>query len=132
MIVIGHSAIAHSAFIKIESIQDIKHSSAKDVLWFDTNALKSAVAFDIATHCKSNELSYAIKVHNIEQLVLFSNLAPTFIIAEIKYAKAFQHIIEHYLLDCKLLCIIESSKAIEKMALLGVDGVIFRQVLEKI
>ena len=134
MIIIGHSAIRHEQFIKIKSIADIERTHQDCIVWFDSALLKQR-GFEIATHCNDNEVSYAVLIHSIEELLLYAALCPKYIILgkdEQPKAKSYQALVEHYLLDCKLLCVIKSNAQLTKVAQLGIDGVIFKQVLDSI
>lgn len=133
MIIIGHYAIDFTPFVEVKSIEDIAKVGTESVVWFDTSALKQENAFEIAKHCYNFQVRYAVKIYSLEELVLFASLMPQFLLLDqLDKAKAFQKIVEHYLLDCKLLCVIKSQKQIAKIAQLGIDGVIFKQVLERV
>lgn len=133
MIVIGHHAISFSPFVRINSVEDIARIGSECIVWFDTLTLKQESAFELAKHCHSFQVKYAVKIHSLEELVLFANLTPQFLLLDkLDKAKAFQKVVEHYLLDCKLLCVVKSQKQIAKIAQLGIDGVIFKQVLERV
>lgn len=132
MIIIGHQAIDFSPFVKVKSVEDIAKIGSEFIVWFDTHTLKLDSALELAKHCHNFQVKYAVMIHTLEELVLFANLTPQFLLLDkLNKARAFQKVIEHYLLDCKLLCIIKSQKQIAKIAQLGIDGVIFKQVLEE-
>lgn len=129
MIIIGHPAITYSPFVKVSTIADISHVPHTCVVWFDGGGQKNG--FELAAHCHNNEVNYAVMIHSIEELLIYANLAPQYLILSARHKpKAYQRIIEHYLLDCKLLCVIKSSAQLPKIAQLGIDGVIFKQVLD--
>ena len=136
MIIIGHHAISFSPFMRVKSVEDIAKVGAECVVWFDTHELKLDSALELAKHCYNFQVKYAVKIHSLEELVLFANLTPQFLLLDkldkLDKAKAFQKVIEHYLLDCKLLCVIKSQKQLAKIAQLGIDGAIFKQVLERV
>ncbi|MCX2717493.1 hypothetical protein OQH61_07085 [Helicobacter sp. MIT 21-1697] len=135
MIIIGHCAIAYQEFSKITSISDISHTDASHIVWFDTNELLQEQAFALGKHCYEYKVNYAVIIHSLEELLIYANLMPQYLILHKdmqSQAKAFQGIIEHYLLDCKLLCVIKSSAHLPKIAQLGIDGAIFKQVLDNI
>ena len=135
MIIIGHSAIAYTPFVKISALQEIAHTHQSCIVWFDSAAIKPPLGFDIAAHCHNNQVPYAVMIRNLEELLLYAALSPQYLIiakAAQSKAKAFQRVIDHYLLDCKLLCVVKLTTQLPKIAQLGIDGAIFKQVLDNI
>ena len=130
MIIFGHEMIAYPRFVRVESIEAIKHTQASQILYFDTSTLGLGRALELAKHCEGFECAYSVGVESIKELLLFSALGAKYVIAHsLELAQALQPIIEQYLLDCKLLCVIENEEILESIAKSGIDGVIFKQVL---
>lgn len=135
MIIIGHSAILYEKFTKVASIEEIANTHSSCLVWFDTDSLGKNLSYDIAAHCHTNQVNYAVMIRSIEELLIISALMPKYIILPQNLqheAKSFQNIIEHYLLDCKLLCVIKKDSQLVKIAQMGIDGAIFKQVLDSI
>lgn len=135
MIIIGHKAIPHQAFTKIANIADIQNTHSSCIVWFDTGKLTQEQGFALGKHCLDNQVSYAVMIHSLEELLIYANLSAHYLILHKNLqnqAQSFQSIIEHYLLDCKLLCVIKADSQLTKIAQLGIDGVIFKQVLDNI
>lgn len=131
MIIIGHQAIAFQDFAKIENLEDIARTKASQILWFDAGL--ESIHFALANHCHAYQLPYAARISSINELLLFSALEPKYLILHanvLNNAQEYQKLIEHYLLDCKLLYPISSQDELCKVAQLGIDGVIFKQILE--
>lgn len=131
MIIIGHWAIAFQNFAKIENLNDIAHTKASSILWFDAGL--ESTHFELANHCQAHQLPYAVRICSINELLLFSALEPKYLILHanvLGYAQEYQKLLEHYLLDCKLLYPISSQDELCQVAQLGIDGVIFKQILE--
>ena len=127
MIVIGHSAIEFDKFTKIESINDISNTKANEVVWFNSNIDN---AYHIAKHCAKNDISYAILAHSLNDVVIFANLDVKFImIREKNLVENAQKVANEYFFDSKILYIINDESSIENLALLGIDGVIFNDIL---
>ena len=126
MIVIGHRALKYKRFMKVDSFEDIKNSSSDCMVWFDKSGDKS---YMLSHHCSENAIEYAVSIQNITDFVLYSNLYPKYIIIE-KAPEIYQKIAEDYMLDCKILYIINKEEEIGEIAKIGIDGVIFRDVLE--
>lgn len=126
MIIIGHHAIAYKKFKKINSIEEINSTDNSSIVWFDSVDDKGYI---LSHHCLENEVVYAIALDNITDFVIYANLKPAYIILE-KSPEIYQKIAETYLFDSKILYVIEDEEEIQSLAKLGIDGVIFRQLLE--
>lgn len=131
MIIIGHSAIPHNRFVNVASIADIKHTKQGEIVYFSADFDDSYL---LALHCQEHSIDYAVMIKNMTQALIFASFNPTFLILCGDYALAseIEGVIEHYLLDCKLLYPIENENEIAPLAKLGIDGVIFKRVLDRI
>lgn len=135
MIIIGHKAIAYSSFVKITSIDEISSTNQSCIVWFDSSTFTQEEGLELAKHCCEYEVRYAVMIYTLSDLLLYAALLPQYLIIpkSVQHkAKQYQAIIEHYLLDCKLLCVIKSNAQLAKIAQMGIDGVIFKQVLDNI
>ncbi|TLD80140.1 hypothetical protein LS68_007945 [Helicobacter sp. MIT 05-5293] len=136
MTIIGHPAIAYPPFIKVSSLQEIAHTQAAQILWFDPMQCDKDTGYTLANHCCKYQVPYAVRVNNITDLLIYANLQAKYLIVHfedsLQDAMQYQKIIEHYLLDCKLLYPIKNDAQIQKVAKCGIDGVIFKQVLGNI
>ena len=135
MIIIGHPAIPHQHFVKITNIADIQKTHSSNIVWFDTSKLKKEQGFILGKYCYEHKVNYAVMICSIDELLIYANLTPQYLILHKSLhnqAKMYQSLIEHYLLDCKLLCVIKTDSQLTKIAQLGIDGVIFKQVLDNI
>jgi hypothetical protein len=74
----------------------------------------------------------AIYVKNLTEVLYASSLGASYIVVEEALAKSAQNLADNYLFDAKILALIESESAIEELALLGVDGVVFCDAIVKI
>lgn len=128
MIIIGHRIIDFSKFVKIENINDIKNTKANEVVWFQANTND---AHNIAKHCMKNNIMYAVMVNSLNEVIIFSNLKANFIIIKEKnLAENAQKIANDYFFDSKILYVINDESSIENIAMLGIDGVIFNDILK--
>lgn len=128
MIIIGHEAIKYPNFRYIESIDEIVNSQANDIVWFfhskDTN-------YDIAKHCNDNDIAYAVIVESLKDTLIYANLGAKYICTkERNLAENAQRAADEYFFDSKILYIINDCGSIETMANLGIDGVIFNNILK--
>lgn len=128
MKIIGHLHIPHQDFSKIKTTQDIDHTLPDVMIWWEASQDSD---YSLAHFCQKNQIPYAVKIHNLRELLIYSNLDAKYLIASKESAPLFQSILKEYVLDSLLLCEIEKEDEIEKLALQGVDGVIFESLLTK-
>ncbi|WP_027326780.1 hypothetical protein [Helicobacter pametensis] len=126
MKIFGHPLIPSCNFIKISDQKEIDHIPAHLIVWWESTQDQQ---FSLAQFCQAQKVDYAVLIHNITDLLYFSHFGAKYLIASMDQIKIFQDIIREYLLDSLLLCIIQSEKDIESLALLGIDGVIFSSYL---
>ena len=128
MIIIGHRAIEYNAFKKIENIENIADSKADEIVWFHSNTNES---YNLAKHCVKNNIAYGVFVDSLKDVIIFANLMAKFIIIKEKnLVENAQKIANEYFFDSKILYVINDEGSIENMAMLGVDGVIFNDILK--
>ncbi|MDF1882379.1 hypothetical protein JHD49_00315 [Sulfurimonas sp. SAG-AH-194-C21] len=128
MLFFGHRFLESKSFYHINSIEAITNTPPSSALYIEFKEEN----LDIITHLNDNDITYALSVSNITQLMYASSLDADFIIVDKELAKTAQNIAESYLFDAKILVSIEDEEAIEECALLGVDGVIFSNAIIKI
>lgn len=126
MIIIGYVPISHLEFKKISSIEQVAMVDNACVVWFES---RDDEDYTLCNHCHQYNIKYAIKVENLTDFILRSCLNPTYVIVE-KSPDTYQKIAETYLLDTKILYVVEDKDEIVELAKMGIDGVIFREILE--
>jgi len=118
--IILNEPFSNEKFIKIKSIEDIKNTPNNSTLIF--NYCDSSL--EVFNFCKNNNISYGVHIKNIKELIFISNLNSKYAFVDnLEKAKLFQKIANEYLLDTKIILLIDSFEEIEKVALLGIDGV---------
>lgn len=128
MLILGHMAIDYPDFVYIRNIDDLVKTTPKDMIWF--NASDDA-NYDIAKHCKYEDISYCVKIYELKDAIIFSNLGAKYIIISDKHlAEIAQKVADEYFFDSKILYVINDESSIENMAILGIDGVIFNNILK--
>ncbi len=121
MLIYGHRFIASNSFyhvLDIDSIANTPPSSTIHIEFSEDN-------LDIISHAKLNQITSSICVKNITEIIYASSLGASFIVVRNLLAKSAQTLANEYLLDAKILVLIEDESEIEELAILGVDGVIF-------
>jgi len=118
--IILNEPFSSEKFVKVKTIEDIKNSPSNTTLIFDY--CESSI--EVFNFCKINNIPYGVKINNIKELIFISNLNSKYAFTEnIKQAEIFQKIANEYLLDTKIILLINSLEEIEKIALFGIDGV---------
>ena len=118
--IILNEPFSDEKFYKVKSIEDIKNTPNNSTLIFDY----CDSSIDVYNFCKINQIPYGVKISNIKELIFISNLNAKYAFADnIENAKIFQKIANEYLLDTKIIFLINSLEEIENIALLGIDGV---------
>ena len=128
MLLFGHRFIPSEIFYHISNIDDINHTppSSSLLLAFSEENL------DIISHLNLNQLTFALSVNNITDLIYAASLHASYIIVEQDLVKTAQELAQNYLFDAKILAKIENDGDIEEMAILGVDGVVYPSAVIKI
>ena len=120
MLVFGFKDIKSPNFFTVSSVDDIKSSSAKDIVLLSS----FSAPYELAKYCQDNDIAYAVMVSSIKEAIFASNLGASFLICSCDLAKELQKIADNYLWDCKILAKVSSEDEIEELAIAGVDGAI--------
>lgn len=128
MLLFGHRFIKSETFYHISDVSDIAHTPPSSTLFLAF----SEQNLDIISHLNLNQLSFALGVDTITDIIYASALNARYIILSQDLAKTAQELAQEYLFDAKILVKIEKDATIEALALLGVDGVIYPSAIVKI
>ena len=123
MILIGDKNIVCEKIEKINSISDISSTAPNATILYDLN-------FDILRYAQENNLNSAIVVKDLKEVIYASAFIVKYIIVEKNIAKHAQDIVNNYMLDSKILIIINSDDEIVENALDEIDGIIYKSVVE--
>lgn len=121
MLLFGHKFIPSKKFYHVYDIDAVRSTPPSSLIYLDFDEEN----LDIISYLYENEIHFALRVKNITQIIYASALNASYIVVEEELAKTAQKIAENYLFDAKILVHIQEDDAIEELALLGVDGVIF-------
>lgn len=125
MIIIGHPWIQSKKFCKIFSIEDIKKSSAEEIVLLEP----LVDSHTYAAYCQQNSIKFAVVINTLDDALFANALGAKYIICEEDDALMIQPIAQEYLFDARLLVLIHSEKEISKIARGGIDGVIFAEAI---
>ncbi len=123
MIIVGHRYIGHDKFYGISEIKDIASTPSNTTLLF-------VYGLDLMEYCFKNSIPYAVIVSSVLEAIFANNLGAKYLITNQDKSKAIQMIAENYMFDSKILSIIESEEMIETVAKDGIDGVVYKKILE--
>ena len=125
MIIVGHPWIKSSRFCKVFSIEDIKQSSADEIVLLEP----LVDSHKYAAHCQDNNITFSVVANTLDDALFANALGAKFIICEEDDALMIQPIAQEYLFDSRILVLIHSEKEISKIARGGIDGVIFAEAI---
>lgn len=123
MILIGDKNIVCENIEKITSISDISSTASNTTILYEFD-------FEILKYAQENNLDSAIIVKDLKEVIYAATYIVKYIIVEKNIAKHAQDIVNNYMLDSKILIIINSDDEIVENALDEIDGVIYKRVVE--
>ena len=125
MIIIGHPWVPSPKFCKVFSIEEIKNTQPNQIVLLEP----LNESHSIAKYCQSNSLTYAVTVNTLNDALFANALGAKYVICEEDDANIIQPIATEYLFDTRLLVLIHNEKEINKIARMGIDGVIFVEAI---
>lgn len=125
MLIIGYPSIPYTSFYQIKSIAQIAQTPSNGLLLFD---------FDIklCTYANTQNLSFALHVKNIKELVLANALGAKYFIVDKSLAINAQKVADDYLFDGKIMLSSTDESDIEFVALNAIDGIIFEESIKSL
>lgn len=121
MLLFGHRFIESESFFHIPDIGSIDNTPPNSIVYTEF----SEKNLDIIKHAVQNQILTSIHAGNITEVVYASALGASYIVVSPELAKSAQSVANEYIIDAKILVLIEDESEIEELAILGVDGVIF-------
>jgi len=122
MILIGDEHIECEKIEKISSISDISSTTSNATVLYNFD-------FDILKYTQKNHLSSAVVVKNLQEVIYSSAFDVKYIIVNKSFSKKAQNIANNYMLDSKILVVIESNDELVQNAIDEIDGVIYNKVI---
>ena len=125
MLLFGHSLITSETFYRITTEAEVAKTPANStiLLTFEASNL------DLIRHLIQNDISLALRVASVEELVFAHNLQARYILVSETFAPTAQKLAEAYLFDAKVLCHLEDNRSFDALALKGIDGVIYNKAI---
>jgi len=123
MILIGDKNIACETIEKITSISDISSTSSNTTVLYSFD-------FSILQYTQSNNIDSCVVTKNLQEVIYASSFGVKYIVVEKNISKHAQSIANNYMLDSKILVIIDTDDEIVDNALDEIDGIIYKRVVE--
>jgi len=122
MILIGDENVECEKIEKISSISDISSTTSNATVLYNFD-------FDILKYTQENHLSSAVITQNLQEVIYTSTFDVKYIIVNKSFAQKAQNIANNYMLDSKILVVIESNEELVQNAIDEIDGVIYNKVI---
>lgn len=119
MLLIGHPSIQNEKFYYITIKEQIAQSKPNSTLFFDFDV-------SLSNYAQTQNLTFALHVKNIKELVLANALGASFFIVDKSLAINAQKVADDYLFDGKVMLLGIDENDIEFVALNAIDGIIFK------
>jgi len=117
MIILNDKRFNNEEFKLIKTKEEISNTNKIPLFIFKEYDL------DLYNYCKNNKIEYAVEVNTIKDFIFISNLEAKYAIcSNLELAKNLQKIADNYLIETKVI-LKSSINEIEKLALLGIDGI---------
>ena len=123
MLIIGYPSIPYTSFYQIKSIAQIAQTPSNGLLLFDFD-------IELCTYANTQNLSFALHVKNIKELVLANALGAKYFIVDKSLAINAQIDADDYLFDGKIMLLSMDESDIEFVALNAIDGIIFEESIK--
>jgi len=123
MIILGHPSISYDTFEIIFESKDIEKTASNSTVVFGYN-------LQTMEYCYTNKVPYGIYITSIKEAIFGNNLGAKYLILDISLASQVQKIAENYMFDSKVIALIDEDTQIEDIAILGIDGVMYRKILK--
>ena len=125
MIIVGHPWVESTKFCKIFAVEDIKKTSADDVVLLEP----IVDSHQLAKYCQENDIVFAVTVNSLKEAIFANALGAKYMVCEEDDALIIYPIAQEYLFDTRVLVLIHDEKEIAKVARSGIDGVIFPEAI---
>jgi len=118
--IILNKPFSYEEFVKVKTIEDIKNTPSNSTLIFDY----CESSLSVYEFCKNNSIPYGVNISNVKELIFISNLKAKYAFIDIlEKAVKLQKTAEKYLLDTKIILLVDNFDSIEKIAEYGIDGI---------
>lgn len=124
MLILGDKDVPCEWFSHITAKEQIEKTKSNSTLVLNYNK-------ELCSYLNENNLGYAVIISSIKEAVYSNALNAKYLLVGKKNVKKIQDCAEHYMFDSKVLTVINSEDELEEIAILGIDGVIFNNLIQK-
>ena len=117
MILLGDINISSDSLVEIVRKEDIVNTKSNNVVSFNYD-------MSLMKYCNENNVSYAVKVTNINELIYSNLLNAKYILVEKDLSCKAQKIADDYMYDSKVIVKINSTNELEWVVSNTIDGAI--------
>ena len=123
MVLIGDNNVECETIEKIESISDIKSTSPNTTVLYNFD-------FEMLKYSEQNNIASCVVTKSLQEVIYASSFSVKYIVVEKNISKHAQEIANNYMLDSKILVIIDTNDEIVDHALDEIDGIIYKKVVD--
>ena len=123
MLILGHKLIPCETIYTVKSLEDIGYSIPNSTVVFNYNE-------ELMQYCVENKINFGIYAHDIKSAIMANALGAKYVLTMGLNAKKLQEIAESYMFDSKIMQVISNEDEISAVALNGIDGVVFENIVK--
>ena len=121
MQIFGHPWLESESFYAVSSLEEIRQTPSNTTI----ELAPLSLSLELAQYCYVNNIPYAIKVESISNAIFSNSLGAKFMLVTQELARELMPIAQNYLFDTHILAYVRNELDLEKMAKIGVDGIIY-------
>jgi len=107
-------------FYEVTTLEDVKNSPPNSTLIFKY----CDSSLEVYNFCHTNNIPYGVYTSDIKEMIFCINLGAKYIFCDtIKKAKIFQKIANEYLLDTKIVLLVDNFDKITEIVSYGIDAI---------
>jgi len=111
---------SNEEFYEVNTLEDIKNSPSNSTLLFKY----CDSSLELYNFCKINNIPFGVFASDIKEMLFSVNLGAKYIFCDtIKKAKKFQKIADDYLLDSKIVLLVDSFDNLEEITQHNIDAI---------
>jgi len=126
MIILGHNFIKSEPFYFVKKSEDISNTPSNSTVVFEF----SEKNLELCTHCRDEDVSFAIIADVVKDVLFTNSLGASFIICDKKLVSKAQKLADEYMFDAKILLYGANETDLEWAADLGIDGILFEKGID--
>jgi len=107
-------------FFEVSELEEVKNSPKNTTLIFKY----SDSSIEMYNFCKINNIPYGVIISDIKEMIFCINLNAKYVFCDtIKKAKIFQKIADDYLIDTKVVLLVENFDNLDEIVKYSIDAI---------